>query len=237
VTDELPWQSSTLKIWEEQDSLAALAHLESTGQPAVVVERYGKLLQHLYNERKDLPRMILAARAGIDFAMRHAKAFDTIDPKLAAQLRGQAKAMAYNLGANCWPGWKEPGITIGQAELIIGLDAARINLRLGRELRRPAEPLGHAHWLLGAQLLAAKQFEGAADEFTSSAQEFGEAKKPTEERMALSYEKLSLHVARPNDRRSHEAWQRSLADLEALDNDDARFFGEQIRTAEQVFAK
>jgi hypothetical protein len=237
VSDEHEWQSSTLKVWAEQDSLAACAHLESSGQPAVVAERYGKLLQHLYNDRKDLPRMILVARAGIDFATRQAKALDATDEKAADGLRGQAKAMAYNLGANCWPGWKEPGITIGPAELAIGLDAARINLRLGKELDRPAEPLGHAHWLLGAQLLAAHEFEAAAGEFTQSAQKFVQANKPTEERMAMSYAKLALHIARPNDRQAKDAWQRSLAELEKLKNDDARFFGEQIRTAEQVFAK
>lgn len=237
MNNEATRQQETLRIWGEHDSYAAFAHLESQGTPEVVAVRYGKLLQHLHNERKDLPEMIMAARAGIDFALRQAKVHEASDEKATADLRGQAKAMAYNLGANCWPGWKEPGITIGPTELTIGLDAARLNLRLGIELQRPAEPLAHAHWLLGAQLLAAKEYDAASAEFIKSAQKFAAANKPTEERMALAYEKLTRRLQRAEDAAARETLQAALAALEKLDNDDARFFAEQIRTAEEVFAK
>lgn len=236
MSDEREWQSSTLKIWKERSALAALAHLEAEGAPAVVAERYGALLRRLYND-KDVPKMIVAARAGIAFALREAGLLEATDAKAAVQLKGQAKAMAYNLGANCWPGWDEPGIDIRPIEMEIGLDAARTNLRLGRELRRSAEPLGHAHWLLGAQLLAAKQFDAAAAEFVQSAQQFVEANKPIEEQMALAYEKLTRRLQHAEDAEALQSLQSALTALEKFDHDDARFFAAQIRTAEKVFAK
>jgi hypothetical protein len=237
MKEESAWQQETLSAWTQKDSLAAFARLEASGPAELVAQRYAALAQHLYNDRKDLPRMILAARSGIQFALSRAQELDATDAKRAAQLRGQAKAMAYNLAANCWPGWMEPGISIGATECAIGLDAARINLRLGLELERPAEPLGHAHWLLGAQLLAAAQFESSAAEFARSAQQFASATKPTEEKMAQAYGKLASRLEQAGDSRRQDDLKQSLAALESLANDDARFFAEQIRTAEKVFLK
>jgi hypothetical protein len=237
VNEQPAWLLEALTAWDEKDSQAAFAQLEAGDLAETVAQRYAALVQHLYNDRKDLPRMIVAARAGIQFALLRAQERNSTDAKNAAQLRGQAKAMAYNLAANCWPGWMEPGITIGATERAIGLDAARINLRLGLELQRPAEPLGHAHWLLGAQLLAADQFEASAAQFAKSAQQFAAAKKPTEEKMALAYKTLAHRVEHAGDAKRQEELKQSLAALESLANDDARFFAEQIRTAEKVFAK
>ncbi len=237
VKEQPAWLQATLKTWSEQDASAAFAQLEGSGPPGEVGERYGVLAQYLYNDRKDLAGTILASRAGIQFNLARAGTLDATDEKAAAEHRGHAKAIAYNLGANCWPGWLEQGISITATERAIGLDAARLNLRLAVELRRPAEPRGHAHWLLGAQLLAAGQFDAAAGEFAASARQFAEAEKPTERQMALAYEGLTRRLQQPGDAARQKAWRQSLAALEALDNDDARFFAEQIRTAEKVFAK
>jgi hypothetical protein len=130
----------------------------------------------------------------------------------------------------------DQGITITSTDRAIGLDAAGLNMRLAVELRRSAEPLGHAHWLLGAQLLAARQFDAAAAEFAASAKSFAAAKKPTEEQMALTYERLTRCVEQAGDAARQKALKQSLAALEALENDDARFFAEQIRTAEKALA-
>jgi hypothetical protein len=237
VKEQPAWQQEVLKVWAEQDSIAAFAKLEASGPPELVAQRYGALAQDLFNDRRDLPRMILAARAGIQFSLQRARELDATNEKDAAQFRGHAKTVAYNLGANCWPGWMEPGITITLTERVIGLDAARLNLRLAVELQRPSETLGHAHWLLGAQLLAADQFDAAAIHFAKAAQLFKESKKPAEEHMALSYEKLTRRLQQAGDPKNQEALKQSLATLELLDNDDARFFAEQIRTAEKAFAK
>jgi hypothetical protein len=237
VKDQPAWLQKTLKAWSDQDSAAAFAELEGSGPSILVAERYATLAQHLYNDRKDLAGTILASRAGIQFALALAKELDATDKARAAEQRGHAKAMAYNLGANCWPGWMEGGITVTSTERAIGLDAARLNLRLAIELHRPPGPLGHAHWLLGAQLLAAERFEDAAEQFIASAKQFGAAKNPAEEQMALAYEKLTRRLQYADDAARREALKQSLAALEAMDNEDARFFADQVRTAEKAFTE
>lgn len=236
VKEQPEWLKTTLQVWAERDSAAAFAQLEACATSAVVSQRYTELAQHQYNERKDLAGMILTAQAGIHFALAQARQLDASDEKAAAELRGQAKAIAYNLGANCWPGWMDAGIVITATERQIGLDAARLNLRLARELCRPAEPLGHAHWLLGAQLLAAKSFDSAAAEFTAAAEQFASAQKPAEQQMARTYEALTRRLQHPTDTSRAAALERSLAALEAIGTDDAKFFADQIRTAEKAFA-
>jgi len=157
------------------------------------------------------------------------------DKERAAEQRGHAKAMAYNLGANCWPGWMEGGITVTSTERAVGLDAARLNLRLAIELHRPPGPQGHAHWLLGAQLLAAGRFDDAAAQFSASAKQFVAARNPVEEQMALAYEKLTRRLQFMGDAARRETLKQSLAALDAMDNEDAKFFADQVRIAEKAF--
>lgn len=227
------WLEEALKLWAEKDAAAAFAHLEE-GTPEQIGERYSELANDYYNNRKDVAALILASRAGIDFCLRRARELTTSDEPTATRLRGRAKMISYNLGANLWPGWKDP-VVLSTNDLAIGLDAARLNLRLGQELGRPAEPLGHAHWLLGAQLLAANKHTEAAKEFATSAAKFKEAKKPTEEQMAASYEKLAHRLGDPKNADHQTNLQAALKTLTDLNNDDAKFFAEQIRTAEEVF--
>ena len=94
--------------------------------------------------------MIALARAGIHRALFEADRVPTADPDAAEALRGQAKTIAYDLGANLWPGWQDEGIVLTPADLTTGLEAARLNLRLAEQLGRPALPRCNAHWLLGA---------------------------------------------------------------------------------------
>lgn len=229
------WIPAVLRDWSEHDASFALAKLEQ-GSPEDIAGRYFDLAQHLYNQDKDVARMIVAARAGIDYCLRTAQDHASKDDKLALALRGKAKAISYNLAANCWPGWRDPGITIGPVERAIGLDAAKLNFRLGTELKRPVEPIAHAHWLVGAQYLAAQQFEQAAREFRASAAKFKEAGKPTEEQMAETYELLTLRLQDAKNTARQKALQAAITALESLGNDDAKFFVAQIRTAEEVFA-
>ena len=114
------WLEEALQRWREQDASAAFAGLEASGAAADVAERYRDLAQHLYNDRQDLAGMILAARAGIHFCLDRARPLEAADPPAAEKLRGLAKAIAYNLGANCWPGWMDDGIVITTTERAIG---------------------------------------------------------------------------------------------------------------------
>jgi hypothetical protein len=85
--------------------------------------------------------------------------------------------------------------------------------------------------------LAAGQYQKAADEFTASARQFAEATKPAEEQMARAYEKLARRIEDAKDANRAAALKRAIEALETSGHEDAKFFAEQIRTAEQAFAK
>jgi hypothetical protein len=230
------WLARVLAVWTEKDATAAFEALEAGQTPLAATERYMALAQHVFAKRRDVAGTILASRAGIQFALDHARGLPPEDGA-GIQLRGHAKTIAYDLGANLWPGWMEEGVTLGPVERAIGLDAARLNLRLGTELRRPDVPMGNAHWLLGAQLLASGDFAGARQELDAAAARFRTAAKPAEVLMAEAYAALADRLRLPSDGAAREALGVRLAVLLTLPDENAKFYAEQVRTAERAFAK
>lgn len=83
----------------------------------------------------------------------------------AQGLRGEEKAMSYDLAAFCWYGWDEPGVVITPEDSSAGAQAAEENLRLAIELERPAGPLGNAWWMVGAYRLQEGDYAGAKTAF------------------------------------------------------------------------
>jgi hypothetical protein len=235
AADEQQILQAVLATWNEHDASAAFRQLESDGSPEAVANQYIKLAQHVYNVHKDVPKMILTARAGIHYTLDQARRNEATNPEAARTLRRAAKTIAYNLGANCWPGWKDEGITINPTDLAIGMDAARLNLRLAVELERPAEPMANAHWLLGAHLLAARQYDAAIAEFTKTAEKFGEADKADARLMGLGYAALAGKLKQPGDAAAAESLKSAIQSLLDLGTGDAKFYAEQLRTAEDVF--
>jgi hypothetical protein len=125
------------------------------GEPAVVAALYSSAVTSLYRA-DDLRSVVVVAQKGIDYCLMQAsEAGKRKDKTLEELLRGLAKTIAYNLGSYTWPGWDEPGIKIQPEDLVLGFQAAKLNLRLGEDLARGAEPMSRAHWLVGAHALAA----------------------------------------------------------------------------------
>jgi hypothetical protein len=232
-----PWLAEAMSAWDAKDSAAAFALLETGQAPADAGKRYAALALHAYRQERDVARTTVAALAGIRFCLDRAGQVAATDATAASTLRGIAKSIAYDLGANLWPGWMDEGVTLGPSDVAIGLDAARLNLRLGVELGRPAEPIGNAHWLLGAHLLAAKDHDRAVEQFSAASAKFKEAAKPAAERMAEAYGALAERLRAPSDAGRKDALAKRLAALEAVGGDDAKFFAEQVRTADRAFLK
>lgn len=83
-------------------------------------------------------------------------------------LKGEEKAMSYDLASFCWAGWDEPGVVITDEDSVAGAKAAEENLRLAEELERPAIPMSNAWWMVGAYRLQSGHFgeaEGAFQAF------------------------------------------------------------------------
>ncbi len=233
-----PLLKKVVRLADKEDVVSAVVLLDSQGSPTEIAENYSLLVKHLYLPGKNVPQMILFARSGISFALREAKTCKTAgDAKTAAGLQGLAKTMAYNLGANTWPGWKDDGIKITATDIAIGLDAAKTNLRLGIELKRNDFILGNAYWLVGAQSLAAGDHKHAVAAFKKSATKFRAAKKNEFQLMATGYVALTRLVISPGDETAGMSFLTAVSKLQELDSDDAKFFASQLRTAKTVFVK
>lgn len=224
-----------IEIARSSDSFAIAEFVQSQGDDRQIADRYDRLVRSLYDKRQ-LPAMIATARAGILYCLTHSAENATRDTKLAADLKGAAKTIAYNLGANTWPGWNEAGITLTPTDVATGLDAARLNLRLGLELKRPSGPIAAAHWLLGAQLLAAGRHADAVREFQASAAIARASKDTANELLATGYTALAKMLGKLGPDGAQE-FASARERLESEKIQDGKFFSDQLETARKVFAR
>lgn len=219
------------------DTFQAFEFLEAHDHPREVAERYSELVRRIYAEKKDIPLMLAFGRQGISVALRDAKALQATDRETSLALQGIAKSIAYNLGSNTWPGWDEPGIVLTRSDIVLGVDAAALNLRLGKELQRGPEPMGNAYWLAGAQHLAGGRAPQALEAFTAAKVEFAKAGKPDYVLMTTGYLALTRRLVEETRAAGTAELQRALAELQQSPSDDAKFFAEQIRTAERILLR
>lgn len=221
-------RDQALDLLITQDTFAAIDFLLRQPDAVIALQTFHDLLKHLYNEAKDVPGLIAIGRAGIQFGLRHAAA--TLNNDERAEFKGKAKAIAYDLASDLWPGWDEPGIVLNVTDLVLGLDAARCNLRLAQELQRAALPTSRAWWLLGAQRLANRAPADAKIAFERAAQLARDADSASEALLADGYAAL-VDVLGGADPAAFEAIK---AELQPLPHGD--FFVRQLDTALRVFS-
>lgn len=228
---EDPAVTQVQALLRTSDRYAAAEWLEQGGEPRVIARRYFAVMSALYWKKHDLPAVLAVAPAGIHFCLSRAKGAPEAE---ASELRGLAKSMAYDLASFTWPGWNEPGISPSLSDEAIGLDAARLNLRLAIELKRGSDPMFNAHWALGAHQLAAGRFEEAVRSFEQAAETARSAKNRGQELMAAGYALLTKLVAAPNAE-TEKAYAANEAAL--VKEKDGPFFRDQIVTARRVFSQ
>ena len=216
------------------DTFAAIDYLNKRGNPKATIDTYGKSVNKLYWKKKHLPNAIIMAVAGIQYAMLEAHAHQTTNPQLAAEFLGDAKAMAYDLASFTWPGWNEPGIVINQTDKHIGLEAAKTNLRLAKELSRGDLPLCRAYWILGAQYLSNGAKDKARQAFDQSADYARQAQEKGEELLATGYSAITTLVADSTNDAAKNRLAEVNAELEGLEN--GKDFIAQLATALKVFS-
>ena len=225
---------TVVRVLREEDSFAAIAHL-CRGEALAAATAFAELLAHLYWKEKDLDGAVAIGRAGTQFALRAAEDVESSDPQRAAELRSKAKAMCYNLASFTWPGWDEAGIAPTASDVRVGLDAAKANLRLARELGKGELALARASWMLGAQRLANGDRNAASASFASSAAHAKAAGAESERLLALGFCHLVELLASPN---SPDAQRKLVEVKEALAplEHGADFVG-QLETAWRVFSR
>lgn len=228
-TDEMQYVEELFILAREVDSFAAFEKLVADPDPERAALLFGKLSRCFYAQSKDVPRALAVARAGIAFCLGY-----TGDPEARVRLRQRAKALAYNSGANTWPGWGDEGIRITLSELELGLESARLSLRLTRELSAGPFAESKSHWLIGALLVAMGELEDAATEFERGRDTARLAEQPDFENMNAGYLAL-IGVLRKQPGASAE-FERIVAGLARPEaSEDSRFFAQQLKTALTIF--
>ena len=165
-----------------KDAGAARAYIEDEDDPARVLAMYHGAVRHLYWANKDLPTIVALG----PHALAYGQPLDDHD------LVGMVKAIAYDLGSFCWPGWDEPGITVDADALAFGTTAAALNIELAERLDRPADKKAIAHWLVGAFELANGRRDDAVRSFEAAASHAHIAGDHATEVLVANY----AHIAR-----------------------------------------
>ena len=228
-----PLAADALKLLYASDSFAAVEFLNQQPDETAVAAAYRTLQSHSYWITKEMTLMLLVSHAGIQYCLDRGEAAAAAGRMAHAfLLRGEAKALAYDLASFCWPGWDEPGVQLDVAHRSAGGDAARLNLRLALELDKPPLALGRAYWLLAAYLLIERQFGAAAIYFYRAAGYAAVAQETTEELLFMAYAALAAKLTHPQDKRRGAAFAAARKRIQTIEF--GKEFLDQIDTAAKV---
>ena len=225
-------KDKSLDLLAQSDTYAVIEYLAQQPDRLTAAKTYVELVRHCYWQQKDLPLTVMLARAGIQHGLTTAHTTASADS--AYELRSLAKTLAYDLASFTWPGWDEPGIVTDASQVAVGLDAAKLNLRLARELEKGGLPLARAYWMLGAQCVAHQQYVQAKAHFADSAHHAQATGESAEALLAQAFAALTDVLAAPDD----PAPRQTLADLkhQLAAQPDGEAFVSQADTALRVFS-
>ena len=134
-----------------------------------------------------------------------------------------------------WTGWDEPGIVIDDSMLKQGMDAAKANLRLAKELDKGDLPLSRAYWMLAGYDLAFGNYADAVAHYTSAVEFAKQADEAGDELLAKAFVALSEFLEKPDDSDKQAALNEAKANLEPLEH--GKMFIGQVDAALKVFGQ
>jgi hypothetical protein len=223
------------EIIEEKDLYAAQEYVTNLGDDRSVVNAFHFLVFDFYYKAKSLVHAVAMANAGIQYCMTRAAQVARTDKAQVGRIMGAAKAMASNIASFSWPGWDEKGITITPQQMRLGLEAAKFAMRIAIEQKYGPGKLSFSYWTLGAQLMANRKYEEAAQAFTS-ARENAEKQGTNAAGAAMSSGYVGLVKILAGDAEAGETlFAESLKALEKIGNKDAQFYAKQLRDVRKVF--
>ena len=219
----------------EKDSYAAAEYVQGLGEPPLVAQAYAQLVMDLHWKASDVPGVVAMGRAGILYSLTRVRDLAAKTPEKVPAWRGHAKMIAYNLASFTWPGWGNEKLTITEADLAAGREAAAFNLRLAIELGVPPQKLSAAHWLVGAHRLSADDHAGAKASFRTAV-EF--SRKAGDEEGALMGEGyLAMAGVLSGDAKARKAMDAAVAGLRKIGTDDGKRFPDNKGTGEFYFSR
>jgi hypothetical protein len=222
---------------KNEDTFKAIEYLNSLGKPPKVARGYSDLVMDFFWKERSLADVITFARAGIHYCLTKPGASGKRSSKELKELKGYAKVISYNLASFTWPGWNDKDIKISSQDLEIGLDAAKLNLRLARELKRGVIPMSMAYWVLGAQHLASKNYAESLNAFSFSKKNARKGNDQMSELLADGYIGITKITQGRKKISGKNELDKAIAGLKNIKSDDSKFFINQLRTVLKVFGK
>ncbi len=223
---------NAVKLYTESDFFAAVEFLNQQGDKAETANTYSKLVLHCYNELKDAVGMELFGLAGIQYALNAAA---VADGEEAAKFKGVAAAISYNLSANLWPGWGDEGIVLSASQSVVGLNAAKTNLRLVQELNKGDLAESRSNWAIGSHLLALGKLDEAIVAFDKGANHAEIDGEEGDKLLNQAYSAMTAVLKSPDDAKAEEKLASLKEQMKSLEHGD--FFIGQVDTAHKIFSK
>jgi len=217
-----------LALTRAVDLFAAIEQISLQPDPEHAAALFGQLAKRLHSIEKSVSEAVAIRRAGIQFCLCY-----TADATKRQTLRHQAKVLAFNLGADTWPGWGDEGIVIGVSDLDAGFDAARLNLRLARELEKGPLAESRGYWLVGAHRLARAEDDAALAEFSRARERARDAGNGNSELLNVGYAALIRTLGGEAD--AHTEFSSVIERFRNTPGEDPPFFAEQLEKALAIF--
>lgn len=232
-TNGAPLESKALDLLATGNVAGAVTTITSNMDAQAAMDALARLCKQVYREIKSVPTMTALAWDAVGFGLECAAA--SPDPESASRYRSEARAIAYNAGANCWPGWGDP-VEIEPADIAEGLKLAERSYELVEELSLGHRATGSAFWLIGALEMAAGRLSTAIVRFLNAEEAFHAAQLPAQESMARGYVALATKLLPESQLNGAESLEAVLSSLRAMESREARFFADQLVTADKIFA-
>ena len=151
-------------------------------------------------------------------------------PAEARDYKRAALPIAYNLAANTWPGWGDDQV-VRDHHRRLGLEAARLDVRLAAEAAPTPQRRVNSQWILGAHLIADGAYADAVAAFETGRALAMEANLEQSATVAQGWIHLANTLAGKDE-------TEALAVIEARlveQGGDGPFFAAQYATAFAVF--
>jgi len=232
-TDAAPPESEALDLLAAGNVSAAVAAITAVAELPVALQALAQLCQRAYRDLKSVSTMTALAWEAVGFGLTCAAA--SPDSESASRYKATARAIAYNAGANCWPGWGD-AVEIKPADIVEGLKLAERNYELVEELGLGDKAKGTALWLIGALQMAAGRSSTAISQFLRAEQAFQAAQLPVQAVMARGYAAVAQKSLPEAQLRGTESLAAILRSLRGMESREAQFFADQLLTADGIFS-
>jgi hypothetical protein len=232
-THAAPPESKAFDLLATGNVSAAVAAITAIADTQAAMDALTQLAQRAYHDLKNVPTMTAVAWAAIGFGLDCAAASPHAES--AIRYKARARAVAYNAGANCWPGWGD-AVEIQPADIAEGLKLAERSYELVEELGLGDKAIGSSLWLVGALQMASGRSSAAIAQFTRAEEAFQAAQLPVQASMARGYVALAEKALPESHRSGTESLATILRSLRDMGSREAHFFADQLLTADRIFS-